>query len=261
MPKHIIRLLLILGTALILAVVARKYLVDPSFYKFGDYRADAVAELASGTPQIKGPAYCRQCHVDRHAEWSQGVHHTVKCEVCHGPARDHPASGKLPIPADTIKTCTICHEAMPARPASQPQIVVAEHPFPHEGALPCKNCHNPHSPRIGGAEAEGKQGAAQAVKEAFETEAPVSVPASASGCVACHGAQGEGIGSFPALAGKEAVYFDEQMNRYRSGDRQNPMMETIAKSLSDEEIAELAEYYAGLAAKSPGDQREEGEIP
>lgn len=137
---------------------------------------------------------------------------------------------------------------MPARPSSQPQIVVADHPFPHEGAIECRNCHNPHSPRIGEPAESDKQIAARTVKEAFEPEAPTGVPDSASGCVACHGARGEGTKAFPALAGMTADYFVEQMNRYRSGDRAGAMMTTIAKSLSEEDIAELGDYFAGLPA-------------
>ncbi len=40
---------------------------------------------------------------------------------------DHPASDKLPVPADTLKLCPLCHEKMPGRPAEQRQIDIATH--------------------------------------------------------------------------------------------------------------------------------------
>jgi hypothetical protein len=106
MPAHIVRLLLLLAAFLVLAVAARNYVVDPSYYEFGDYRSDAVVELAAGAPQFRGPAYCQACHAERHSQWTAGVHRNVKCEVCHGAAREHPADGPLPKPENTIKLCT-----------------------------------------------------------------------------------------------------------------------------------------------------------
>ena len=71
-------------------------------------------------------------------------------------------------------------------------------------------------------------------------------------CAACHGAAGEGnwIG-VPALAGQNVEYFIETMLEYQSGDRANDVysvMRYIAAQLSDDEVIELAEYYAELAA-------------
>jgi len=232
MPAHIFRLLLLLAALLLLAVTARNYMLDPSFYQFGVYRGDAVVELAAGAPQFRGPAYCEACHADRHTEWTAGAHRGVKCEVCHGAAREHPVDGALPIPTNTIKLCTVCHEAMPARPATQPQIVVAEHPFKHDGALQCATCHNPHSPAIGG------QRPPSAPREAALT-AP---------CASCHGADGQGVGTYAALAGGDRAALARQLEEYRSGALQNPIMNAIAGSLSDKDIADLAEHYSSLPA-------------
>ena len=147
------------------AYAAKVFFTDPSFYAYGPYRGDSVAEIASDKPLYKGPDYCETCHAERYAQWSKSGHNrpeagkVVMCETCHGPAGgrdkrglfdhvasgvDHPASGKLPVPADTVKLCSLCHEKMPGRPAEQPQIVVAT----HAGTQQCKTCHNPHSPSI-----------------------------------------------------------------------------------------------------------------
>lgn len=256
MPKHIITLLALLIAFLVFAYAGIAYLTDPSFYRFGHYRSDVVPELAAGTPKFRGPEYCRACHADRHVEWSSGAHKPVKCEVCHGAAGEHPSTGKLPIPDDPVKLCTTCHEAMPARPASQPQIVVAEHPFPHEEQLVCSDCHNPHSPRIGGASAnDSSQSTTGAAEEAEPSSATglTEIPgalASSSRCAKCHGAQGEGKGKFPSLAGSDVAEFVRQMNEYKSGASQSKVMNKITQSLSDEEIRELARYYANLGTEA-----------
>ncbi len=224
MPTHILRLILLVVGFIILAIAAAIYLTPESFYEFGHYRADSVGEIAADTPQFQGPDYCEACHEEQHTDWTAGVHTVVKCEVCHGAAREHPADGgKLPIPDDTVKLCTLCHEKMPARPAAQPQIVVSE----HAGEEQCVTCHDPHSPALGGDQA-GEE----------------SDPAAA--CAGCHGDEGRGTGDFPSLAGKDADYLAMQLRNYRSGARENAMMNTIAESLSDADIVGFAAFYAAL---------------
>lgn len=258
MPKHIVRLLLLLAAFAVLAVTARNYVLDPSYYQFGAYRGDAVIEIAAGAPQFRGPAYCQACHAERHSEWTASAHRSVTCEVCHGPAREHPADGPLPIPDDTIKLCTLCHEAMPTRPAAQPQIVVAEHPFKHDGALQCVTCHNPHSPTIGGREepattqATAAPAAAETTVPAPAAETAAAAPISArvatltAPCASCHGADGRSSAMSPALAGSERAVLVRKLEEYRSGVLRHPAMNAVTRSLSDEDIADLAEHYASL---------------
>jgi cytochrome c553 len=71
----------------------------------------------------------------------------------------------------------------------------------------------------------------------------------AAGCAACHGPKGiSAMPAFPNLAGlpAEAVY--KELDDYRSGKRQNPLMQAMAAHLSDENVADLAAYFAGLPA-------------
>ena len=85
MPKHIFNLLILLGGFILLAFAAKIYLTDPSYYKFGYYRADAVPEISRRNACIPGySAYCQTCHEERLVDWSTGAHSTVQCEVCHG---------------------------------------------------------------------------------------------------------------------------------------------------------------------------------
>ena len=248
MPKHIVRLLLLAAGFLLIGLAAKSWLTDPSFYKFGHYRSDAVPELAAGTPLYKGAAYCQTCHLEEQAHWSKGAHRTVQCEVCHGTDQEHPDDGKILTPADTIRLCTTCHEAMPARPARQPQIVVGEHPFQDEETPQCHTCHDPHSPADMEPDATVPNTQSQAMSEDGTIFSP---PAIISKCAKCHGKQGEGVKKNPALAGVESAIFIEQMNLYKSGDLEHKMMNKLAKSLSDEEIADLARYYESMAVKPP----------
>jgi len=69
-------------------------------------------------------------------------------------------------------------------------------------------------------------------------------------CAACHG--GEGIsptGAWPNLAGQKEEYLAAQMIAFRDGTRENGQMSPMAANLSDEDIANLAAYYASMTCK------------
>ena len=69
----------------------------------------------------------------------------------------------------------------------------------------------------------------------------------AAACIGCHGAKGEGQPGFPALAGQHAGYLERQLNQLAAGARQSAVMAPMAKSLSEQERADVAAYYASLA--------------
>ncbi len=276
MPKHIIRLIVLIVVVAGVALAARVFFVDDSYYRYGDYRGDSVAEIASDKPRYLGPEYCQPCHAERYAEWSGGVHHqadagkTVKCETCHGAAGgrdahglfehattgvDHPASGKLPVPGDTVKLCTLCHEKTPGRPAEQRQIVVAS----HAGTQQCKTCHNPHSPKIVLTASPPKivPAASQARKIVSAARQVEAQPANASpgnaksaSCAPCHGANGVSPNpAWPSLAGQSKESLVSALKAYKSGARSNAMMTGVARDLSDADIESLAAYYASASRK------------
>ncbi len=70
----------------------------------------------------------------------------------------------------------------------------------------------------------------------------------AASCVGCHGANGEGFGDNPAIAGWDAELFKSSMQAYKSGEKEVPMMNMLVAPLSDEDIADLAAYFASLSA-------------
>ena len=246
LPKHIVRLFLLLGAVLVLAYAAKVWLTDPSYYKFGYYRGDAVPELAEGTPRYLGSASCLECHEERSAVWPVSAHKTVQCEVCHGTTEECPVKEGSRIPDDTIRLCLTCHEKMPARPESHPQIVFGEHPFADDEDMPCIECHDPHAPGP-----VAREEIATTVEPSLPATA-VAAPAGAKKCAKCHGKLGEGVKKNPALAGIAASEFIDKMNRYREGGGDSKAMIRFAKSLSDAEIAELAKYYESLGNGQQG---------
>jgi cytochrome c553 len=74
-------------------------------------------------------------------------------------------------------------------------------------------------------------------------------------CVGCHGIPGwrtayPEVYKVPKLGGQHEAYLVKALQDYRSGARSHPSMRAIATSLSDKDIADLAAYYAGSAAKT-----------
>ena len=66
-------------------------------------------------------------------------------------------------------------------------------------------------------------------------------------CATCHGPTGlSQLPNAPHLAGQPAIYIIEQMKNYRSGKRSNEVMAVIAKPLTDQEIDDLAAWYASI---------------
>ncbi|MDA0954717.1 MAG: hypothetical protein RLZZ174_849 [Pseudomonadota bacterium] len=65
------------------------------------------------------------------------------------------------------------------------------------------------------------------------------------GCLACHGLNGKGTApTFPNINGQWPSYLHKQLEKYRSGERQNMIMSAQAKGLSDQDIKILSRFYA-----------------
>ena len=66
-------------------------------------------------------------------------------------------------------------------------------------------------------------------------------------CAACHGNNGISIiPSYPNLAGQKEQYLVDSLKAYRDGLRRNMQMTPLASRLSDEDVKNLAAYYASL---------------
>ena len=70
--------------------------------------------------------------------------------------------------------------------------------------------------------------------------------AKAASCGACHGANGQGVPPNPALAGLSEAQLLQDMQDYKSGKRNNAIMKGLMGPLSDQDMANLAAYYASL---------------
>jgi cytochrome c553 len=70
--------------------------------------------------------------------------------------------------------------------------------------------------------------------------------AKAAACAGCHGAEGQGVAPNPPLAGLPEDRFVQALQDYKSGKRSNPVMKSLATPLSDQDMANLAAYYASL---------------
>ncbi|SRR6266496_2562972 len=71
----------------------------------------------------------------------------------------------------------------------------------------------------------------------------------AGACAGCHGTNGEGVPPNPALAGKAENELVQALKDYKSGKRTNAIMKTFANQLSDQDMANVAAYYASLKGK------------
>lgn len=66
-------------------------------------------------------------------------------------------------------------------------------------------------------------------------------------CIACHGQNGISVAPiYPNLASQKDEYLITQLKAFRDGTRVNPIMNPMAKGLSDTDIANLAAYLSAL---------------
>ena len=68
-------------------------------------------------------------------------------------------------------------------------------------------------------------------------------------CIGCHSIPGykadfPTVYSVPMLGGQNAKYIESALKAYKKGERRFPTMVATARSLSDQDIADVAAYYA-----------------
>jgi cytochrome c553 len=74
-------------------------------------------------------------------------------------------------------------------------------------------------------------------------------------CQGCHGIDGwrtayPEVYSVPRISGQHEAYLVRALQGYRNGERSHPSMRAIAASLSDQDMADLAAYYAQSGVKT-----------
>ncbi|MES2298119.1 MAG: cytochrome c [Pseudomonadota bacterium] len=68
-------------------------------------------------------------------------------------------------------------------------------------------------------------------------------------CIGCHGIPGykasfPEVFQVPMIGGQSAKYIQNALTAYKKGERKHPTMRGIASSLSEQDIADVAAYYA-----------------
>lgn len=79
---------------------------------------------------------------------------------------------------------------------------------------------------------------------------PAAGKAKSATCAGCHGMDGKAmVPTYPNLAGQNAAYLEGALKAYKSQERkgyQAALMYGMSAGLSDQDIADLAAYYASL---------------
>jgi len=69
-------------------------------------------------------------------------------------------------------------------------------------------------------------------------------------CAACHGADGNSAAAEnPVLAGQTPEYIQRQLEHFKKGARQNPIMQGMAAPLSNDEMVELGHFFSEQKVK------------
>ena len=191
--------------------------------------------------------------------------------LAQGVIKGDPAKGQQIV----TQVCAACHaadgnSAIPGNP-----ILAGQHPeytykqlmnFKPQGGKPAER----NNPIMGGmvanlseddmknlaayfAAQKTKLGVARDAKLAKQGEAIYRGGVAGKGipaCASCHSPNGAGMpAQFPRLAGQQTEYTSGQLKTFRVGQRTNDaaqMMRGVAAKMSDQEIAAVSEYIAGL---------------
>ena len=79
-------------------------------------------------------------------------------------------------------------------------------------------------------------------------------------CIGCHGIKGyqasfPEVYRVPMISGQNAKYISNALAAYRGGERKHPTMRAIATSLTDQDIADIASYYACHSQAAPAPEK------
>lgn len=252
-PRYAIRLFVLIIIAAVVFFGGLQLFVPDGSKLTGSYDAKSLRYIAAAPLAYAGSASCGEanCHQSVYQTWSQGAHgikrEQSKCEVCHGPQREHPQKTakllKVRGDGDVVKLCLTCHQKMKARKTTgQPQIEPQQHPYPHQDVLNCTQCHNPHSPALSQPKPKPVEAKSDSHSDA-SAEKPGPGETLAGKCTGCHGLGGKG-GFAPVLAGKPYQALKQKLTEFKSGANKNPIMSPVVEPLSDSDLDILAKYFS-----------------
>jgi cytochrome c553 len=291
MPKHIVRLLILIAVVATIVFSAKIYFRADSFYQYGHYRGNAVAEIASKVPKLEGSASCEPCHKAVYAEWTAGIHRKATrknaiqgivfkygpgCEVCHtGPAGNHPSKEAMPLSIEDRVT-SITHLEHKVHPANVPGRKLLLGPEDMRGL--CLNCHEKLEARpkeqrqIEVDSHSGKEFCTKCHNPHSPRIIYASLPqgrrgdpqagkALAAVCSGCHGVAGMSTSpTFPNLAGQHADFLVDALKAFKSGVRKNDMMSPMAAGLNEADIRNVAAYFSRFSCGVTGGDKAKAEL-
>ena len=283
MPKHIVRLLALIAAIAVVVFSAKKFLTPDTFYQYGHYRGDAVAEIASKVPKLQGSASCQPCHKKAYAEWTAGIHRKATrnnaiqgvvykygpgCEVCHtGPAGNHPSKATMPLSVEDQVT-SITHPEIKVHPANVPGRKLMLSPEEMRGV--CLNCHEKMDARpkeqrqIEVASHSGEELCTKCHNPHSPRIIYASMPQGRRGnaqagktvaavCSGCHGEAGMSVNpAWPNLAGQHFDFLVDELKAFKSGVRKNAMMSSIAGGLNEADVRNVAAYFSRFSCGVSG---------
>ncbi len=154
--SHVIRLVVALVLVGVAGFFARGLFVPKSMGEYGHYRGTDIEDQKNVPVRLGTNDSCFECHKPVRTVHKQGVHHTVSCEVCHGPYGNHIKDGrkiaKLPVKRgqEINQLCLRCHnKIIQARPRKSIKMIgLPEHLEQKHVKLThtCDQCHMVHDP-------------------------------------------------------------------------------------------------------------------
>lgn len=115
------------------------------------------------------------------------------------------------------------------------------------GQAPAASPTNSAAPTVGPATQTGSAAAAAppVTPDPYRDGSAQAGATKAAVCFSCHGPDGNSQSPmFPRLAGQNAVYIAQQLHLFKAGIRPNPVMQPMASGLSDQDIDNLAVFFA-----------------
>lgn len=164
---------------------------------------------------------------------------------------------------DKVAVCTGCHGPQGHSQVPENPILAAQHPGYLEAALQAyingERDYGIMKTLAGRLTAED----IKAISAHFAAQPPARSQAKAPGdavrgkartavCAACHGPDGNSVApANPNLAGQHATYLSNALKAYKSGSRTHVIMTSMVAALSDQDIEDIAAYYAAQSIRPP----------
>ncbi len=105
------------------------------------------------------------------------------------------------------------------------------------------------SPSLLASESSSKPAQAVELKPTIASGDAAAGKSSSAVCAGCHGVNGvAAIAEYPSLAGQGAPYLVKQLMEFKSGVRQNAIMAGMVANLSEQDMQNLAAFYAEMPA-------------